>query len=123
VHAGWRGCAAGVIGAAVADATRRGHDPEGLLAAVGPAIGPCCYEVGNEVADTFRALGLPVLARSDKPHLDLPRIAVALLTRAGLAPDNVVLRAPCTRCNPDRYHSYRANGPRAGRQISWIGLA
>jgi YfiH family protein len=122
VHAGWRGCAGGVIGAAVEDATRRGHAPGSLLAAVGPAIGPCCYEVGDEVAGTFRAMGLPVLARGDRPHLDLPHIAAELLQRAGLVPDNVVLSAPCTRCNPDRYHSYRANGPRAGRQISWIGL-
>jgi YfiH family protein len=121
VHAGWRGTAAGVIAAAVADATQRGHAAEELCAAVGPSIGACCYEVGDDVADTFRGLGLPVLESGPKPHLDLASIAAELLVRAGLLPENVARMAPCTRCNRDRYHSYRAFGPSAGRQVSWIG--
>ena len=121
VHAGWRGSAAGVIAAAVENAARCGHAPGKLCAAIGPSIGPCCYEVGQDVADTFRRLGLPVVERPHKPHLDLAEIAGALLMRAGLVAANVSRSAPCTRCHPERYHSYRANGPGAGRQVSWVG--
>jgi YfiH family protein len=121
VHAGWRGAAHGVIEAAVRDAASRGLDPTTLHAAVGPSIGPCCYEVGEDVASNFRRLDLPVVAGRAKPHLDLASIARELLARAGLGRANIVVCAPCTRCHPERYHSYRVAGPGAGRQLSWIG--
>jgi hypothetical protein len=120
VHAGWRGAVGGVVEAAIADAESRGHAASALHAAIGPSIGPCCYEVGEDVASHFRHLDLPVIDGA-KPRLDLPDIASELLRRAGLAPGNVVLCAPCTRCHPELYESYRASGPHAGRQASWIG--
>jgi YfiH family protein len=121
VHAGWRGTVAGVIDSAVADAVTRGFTLAGLHAAVGPAIGPCCYEVGDDVAASFRRLDLPVIAGGRKPHLDLPESARTLLLRAGLDAAHVNVCAPCTRCNRDRYHSFRAFGEGAGRQLSWVG--
>ena len=121
VHAGWRGTAADVAGAAVADAVSRGHAPATLSAAIGPSIGPCCYEVGNEVAERFRALGLGVIDGGVKPHVDLRQSNRALLIRAGLEPGEIELCAPCTRCEHDRFHSYRADPAGRGRQLSWIG--
>jgi YfiH family protein len=121
VHAGWRGAAAGVVGAAVADAVDRGHEGSVLRAAIGPSIGSCCYEVGEEVASIFRRLDLPVNEASPKPRLDLAAIARHLLLRAGLTSGNIEMLAPCTRCNGDRFHSHRASPDRPGRQVSWVG--
>jgi YfiH family protein len=120
VHAGWRGAVAGVLDAAVQNAAAAGHRPSDLCAAVGPSIGACCYEVGEDVAAQFRRLGLPVFDGA-KPRLDLAGSARELLVRAGLAAAAIEVCAPCTRCHPERYHSYRAAGASAGRQLSWIG--
>jgi polyphenol oxidase len=104
VHAGWRGLVAGVIEAA-ADAM--GGAGVGVI---GPAIGPCCYEVGSEVADAATdALGA-VLMRGT--HLDLWRGTRAALSRAGV--ERVHLAALCTRCEPHRFYSHRAGD--TGRQ-------
>jgi len=121
VHAGWRGSAADVAGAVIADAVRRGHRADGLLAAIGPAIGPCCYEVDESVAAHFRRLCLPTIDRNPKPHLDLRAINCELLIRAGLRPQNIEVSGPCTRCRSDLYHSFRAFPGEGGRQQSWIG--
>lgn len=121
VHAGWRGTVADVVGTAVSDARARGHSAERLFAAIGPSIGPCCYEVGEDVAAHFRRLALPVVDGGGKPRLDLRAVNRELLLRHGLAPSRICMCSPCTQCEADRYHSYRAAGPNAGRQTSWIG--
>jgi polyphenol oxidase len=121
VHAGWRGSLADVAGVAVADAARRGHRPQELLAAIGPAIGPCCYEVDEEVAAQFRRAALPTIEAGPKPHLDLRAINRELLVRAGMPPANIVAVGPCTRCASGRYYSFRALPDEGGRQQSWIG--
>jgi YfiH family protein len=122
VHAGWRGTIAGVAAAAVADARRRGIQPADLLAAIGPAIGGCCYEVGEDVAAHFRRAGLAVIdSAGRKPHLDLRDINRELLLREGLRAENLRFCGPCTRCRADLFHSYRGAFERAGRQFSWIG--
>jgi YfiH family protein len=121
VHAGWRGTIAGVVERAVADASERGHAPSTLLAALGPSIGPCCYEVGEEVAGRFADAGLPVLCGGAKPHVDLRAVNRILLEAAGLPPAGIQACGPCTRCRADLYHSHRASPSRSGRQLSWIG--
>jgi YfiH family protein len=123
IHAGWKGTIARVGMAVVAAARRDGVDPAGLYAALGPSIGPCCYEVGDEVAHVFANENLPVVPgrEKDRSFIDLRRCNEILLSGAGLLRDRIRICGPCTRCRSDRYHSYRVDRERAGRQLSWIG--
>ncbi len=121
VHAGWRGTVANIAAEAVAEAGRAGFPASVLLAALGPSIGPCCYEVGEEVAEFFELRGLPVARGEGKPHVDLREANAHLLSAAGVPAGAIQVCGPCTRCSPDRYYSYRANPGELGRQRSWIG--
>lgn len=125
VHAGWRGTLAGIVSSTLATARQDGIVPERLLAAIGPAIGDCCYEVGDEVAESFVAAGLPVTrgVGREKATLNLRACNEHLLKSAGLRPSRIQICGPCTRCRARRYHSYRADRDGAGRQLSWIGWA
>lgn len=108
VHAGWRGLADGVLEEGV-DALRA-LDPDGEIhAAIGPAAGVCCYEVGDEVAARF-----PDQPRRGDRHIDLKAIATARLAVAGVEHVRDVGR--CTICEPDVFFSHRASGPVTGRQ-------
>ncbi|HEX2359527.1 MAG TPA: polyphenol oxidase family protein [Solirubrobacterales bacterium] len=108
-HGGWRGLAGGIVESAAARV-----DAE--AAAIGPGIGPCCYEVGEEVLGAFSGLDGVAEGRM----LDLPAAARALLQRAGVtAVDAAEL---CTSCNPDLFYSHRRDGERTGRQagLAWL---
>jgi YfiH family protein len=125
IHAGWRGTAAGVARRAVAGLVDLGSSPDDLVAALGPAIGPCCYEVGDELraafgpdADAFFRPG-----PRGRPHLDVRGLNVAQLLAAGLRPERIDHVADCTSCRADLYHSYRREGKDAGRMISFVGFA
>jgi YfiH family protein len=116
VHAGWRGLAAGVVGAGVAAVRELAGRPSPLVAAIGPHIGACCYEVDAPVVDALRgrfALALDA-ARPTRPGhvaIDLAALAREALVGAGLAPDAVgVLPDACTSCDLERFHSYRRDG-------------
>jgi YfiH family protein len=111
VHAGWRGVVAGVVTAAVSALAECGHSPE--RAAIGPAIGPCCYEVGNDVADQLP--GFRSTTRAGTMSVDLPSAVAAQLD--GL---EVWQSGRCTHHESD-FHSYRRNGT-AQRQVAvgWI---
>ena len=105
-HAGWRGLLAGVVARAV-DALGGG-----VRACIGPAIGPCCYEVGPEVGEPFaRAFGADVVAGR---RLDLWTSAERALRAAGA--DEVERLDLCTACNPDRFFSHRRTGKPRGVQ-------
>lgn len=126
VHAGWKGTLAGIAREAVAAAATAGIPAAELLAALGPSIGPCCYEVSVELGESFAAAGLPVARPASgarRPHLDLRDANRVLLERAGLAAAAIRQVGPCTRCAADRYHSFRAEPEAAGRQVSWVGWA
>jgi polyphenol oxidase len=109
VHAGWKGLSGGVLEAGVAALAATGP----VHAAIGPAAGACCYEVGPEVAERFPAWAL------DGRRLDLKAVAAALLRAAGVA--EVLDVGRCTMCEPDVFFSHRASGPVTGRQggIAW----
>lgn len=119
VHAGWRGFVAGVVAAALDEL----GDPTHAIAWIGPAIGPCCYEVGEEVA-------APVVARSSaavrsagrrgRPHLDLPLAVEIELARSGVG--EIRRLELCTACHPEILESYRRDGTSAGRNRSLIWL-
>jgi len=107
LHVGWRGLLAGIV--------ERGAEALGggrLTAAIGPGIGPCCYEVGEEVADSFRAaFGDGIVQES---RLDLWSAAEQALRAAGC--EEVERTDLCTYCHPDRFFSHRRDHGRTGRQ-------
>ena len=110
VHGGWRGLAAGIVG--------RGADAVGATAAaIGPGIGPCCYEVGDEVLAAFAPLGDGL---AEGRMLDLAAVARKLLERAGVTEIDVA--GLCTRCDQDLFFSHRGSGGRTGRQagVAWM---
>lgn len=121
VHAGWRGTIAGIAGEAVRAARGAGIEAQHLAAALGPSIGPCCYEVSPEIGDQFARAGLPVVRGGVRPHLDLREANRVLLERSGVPAHAIQLVGSCTRCASGRYHSYRADPDCAGRQVSWVG--
>ena len=107
-HAGWRGTAKNVAGAAVAALARLGARPSAMRAWLGPSIGPCCYEVGPEVSGLFdRDL-------TREGNLDLWSASERALTGAGVA--SVERLDLCTRCHPEEFFSHRYSGPRRGAQ-------
>jgi len=108
VHGGWRGLAAGIVGAAARSIGARD-------AAIGPGIGACCYEVGDEVLVAFAPLG-DGLAQGRM--LDLAAVARRLLERAGV--ERIQSTQLCTSCNPDLFFSHRRDGPATGRQAGLI---
>jgi len=130
IHAGWRGLAAGVVGAGM-DALRvRAGPTEDLIAVIGPHIGPCCYEVDEPVWRALRSRfgeELEPALRATRPGhvlLDLARLVHAELCRLGLPPGRRgALVDACTRCNADLFHSYRRDGARAGRLIHYVVAA
>jgi polyphenol oxidase len=123
-HAGWRGTVAGVAARAVESIVAGGSQPRDLLAALGPAIGACCYEVGPDVEEAFGPDG----ARFFRPgprgraHLDVRAANRAQLRASGLADEAILDVADCTYHQADRYHSYRREGRGAGRMISFVGF-
>jgi YfiH family protein len=110
VHAGWRGLAGGILGAA-AEAV------EATAAAIGPGIGRCCYEVGEEVLEAFVALGDGV-ARGRM--LDLAEVARRCLAEAGVG--RIESADLCTSCEQELFFSHRRDRGRTGRQagIAWL---
>lgn len=125
VHAGWRGTAAGVAARAVEALRARGSDPREMVAGFGPAIGPCCYEVGDDLRPAFGPGGGAFFRPGPRgrAHLDLRAANLRQLEAAGVDSDRVHHVAECTSCLADRYHSYRREGPGGGRMISFVGWA
>lgn len=129
IHAGWRGTCARVAGATVASLRRElGVDPARLVAAIGPSIGACCYEVGDDLLRAFEEAGHSSIDRAEwfsrdgagRLRLDLWRANADQLVHAGLAPDAVHVAALCTRTHVDVFESFRAEGERAGRMAAII---
>jgi purine-nucleoside/S-methyl-5'-thioadenosine phosphorylase / adenosine deaminase len=116
IHAGWRGAAEGIAGAAVQELIARyGSRPEDLHAAVGPAIGGCCYEVGPEVAIRFG------IETDSAVKIDLAAINERQLAAVGV--EDVWLAGECTFCEGERYFSFRREREAAGRMVSFIGAS
>ncbi len=124
IHAGWRGSAEGVVRAAVERLVElSGHEPRELTAAVGPSIGPCCYEVGPEVVAALSRQAPPSVFLHERagrrPTVDVAAAAEHVLRTVGVA---TIERLPgCTRCDGG-FHSFRRDGASAGRQAALIGL-
>ena len=122
VHAGWRGCAADVVGAAVRQiASRHGCPPGELTAALGPAVCGGCYEVGPEVRRALRDVDPDETRWRDRDRVDLRGFLAARLEALGLAPDRVETVGGCT-AESTELASYRRDGSAAGRQWSLVVL-
>jgi YfiH family protein len=110
LHCGWRGLAAGIV--------ERGVEASGAThAAIGPGIGRCCYEVGEEVLAAFAGLGEGI---AEDRMLDLEEVARRLLANAGV--EHIETAGLCTKCNPELFYSHRRDGERSGRQagLAWM---
>jgi YfiH family protein len=149
VHAGWRGTLARIIEKTIGRMQMQfGTQPADLLAAIGPAIGGCCYEVGTEVAAAFSgqfanaAEFFDELRTGDEPNplqwlnmmppghqpppnkvlLDLRKANRSQLETAGVSPANIFVSDLCTGCRRDLLFSYRKEGAETGRMMAVVGI-
>lgn len=125
-HGGWKGTVKKIAQKTVLAMTKEfGSKPENVLAAIGPAIGPCCYEVGGEVAAAFRE-AFPYHADeilSDvqgKIHLNLWQANRLQLMDIGVKSANIDMADTCTACKHSWFYSYRADGGTTGRMAAVI---
>jgi YfiH family protein len=125
VHAGWRGTAAGIAGEAVGALVAAGGRAERLVVGIGPGIGACCYEVGDELRAAFHPRDREFFRPGPRgrPHLDVRAANVRQLVEAGVRPDAIHHVPDCTACRADLYPSYRRDGRGSGRMISYVGYS
>ncbi|CAM3726697.1 peptidoglycan editing factor PgeF [Cohnella lubricantis] len=142
-HAGWKGTVADIAGETVRTmAASFGTRPENLLAAIGPSIGPCCYEVDEPVMKHVRPLVSELMGESEslagagfesrgnppfiergngRASLDLKEINRHLMIKAGILPSRIELSSWCTGCRTDLFFSHRKENGATGRMMSWLG--
>ncbi|HOG47963.1 MAG TPA: peptidoglycan editing factor PgeF [Anaerolineae bacterium] len=124
VHAGWRGTLDGIASLAVAAMQAHfGSQPAQLWAGIGPAIGPCCYQVSAGLAAEFaKRFGAGVVSRpaSGSSHLDLPTANTIALGEAGVR--HIEQADLCTACHVDEFFSHRKEAGRTGRLGALVGL-
>jgi polyphenol oxidase len=110
LHCGWRGLAAGIVERGVGEVAA-------TAAAVGPGIGPCHYEVGEEVLEAFAPLGDGI---AEGRMLSLREVARRLLTQAGV--EQVEVSELCTSCEPELFYSHRRDDGDTGRQAGLVWM-
>ena len=119
-HAGWRGTVAAIAEKTVCEMVRRGADRKRILAALGPCIGKCCFEVKDDFIDAVRAADPALLRFIDSYHADLRGMNAYILSRAGIAPERVSVCPDCTCCDGGRYYSHRRQRGVRGTMMSVI---
>ena len=125
-HAGWRGTALGIAGKTVREMQRLfGCDPADIRAAIGPAIGQCCFETDSDVPEALRAALVgeaePYITwNGHKYHIDLKAVNALWLQKAGVT--RIDISGDCTACRTDLYWSHRKHGGARGSQIAMISL-
>jgi len=128
IHVGWKGTALNLCGKTIRVlAERFGADPENLMAAVGPSIGPCCYEVDEPLRSIFSQNNdfwdrWAQPSASGRWGLDLQRASIDHMTASGVRNENIVWFDVCTRCQEALFFSYRRDGGITGRQMAFIML-
>lgn len=122
-HAGWRGTL-GNITQRVLDKMGFEYrtDPGAVIAAIGPAIGPCCYEVGPEVGKKFQPLFPERAGWERATKIDLWESNRRHLISGGVVASRIAVAGLCTFCLAGEFHSWRREGPSAGRMISFAGI-
>lgn len=128
-HGGWRGTVAGIAKITVERmVSDYGCQPENILAAIGPSIGRCCFEVDTPVYEAFSQIEVFdgdcfVAKPSNKYHIDLWEVNRRFMLMAGVKPENITVTDLCTRCHPDVFWSHRATGGQRGSLAAFIGIA
>ncbi len=129
-HAGWRGTVSDMAGKMVeAYADKEGLPPEDMYAAIGPAIGSCCYEVDQAVIDAVNSIAPDCpeavyknSGRDGHFMLDLKELNRYLLIQAGIAENNITVTDYCTSCSDNLFFSHRRDKGKTGRMLSFIGM-
>ncbi|MHB0876860.1 MAG: peptidoglycan editing factor PgeF [Anaerolineae bacterium] len=123
-HAGWRGTVARVAENAWSALRSLGARPDSTVAYIGPGIGACCYEVGQDVVERVHALGTvgdaALESRDGSWHLDLPALNAGLLASHGVRSE---FSHCCTACHSGLFFSHRADKGRTGRFCAFVGIA
>ena len=116
-HAGWRGAVAGMGPLMVEALLKLGCRPQNIRAALAPTIGPCCYQVGENVIEQVpQEWRAQVIHRAAAAYyFDLPELQRLQLQAAGIKAENLIKSDFCTACRPDLFYSYRA----AGKPVGW----
>ena len=149
IHAGWRGTLARIAEKSVGRMIQEfGSKPADLIVAIGPAIGPCCYEVGVELVTKFTAQFAEAAEYFDEPrtgdepnpiqwlnmkppghqpppknvHLDLRKANVSQLRSTGVRAANIHVSTLCTACHTNLLFSYRKEGANSGRLMAVVGI-
>jgi polyphenol oxidase len=125
VHSGWRGTRLSIAARGVRALQHvSGADPKNILAAIGPSIGRCCYQVSSDLADLFRSLfgsdAADDPSKVDHPHLDLRRCVEGALLSAGVRPERIEQVAGCTSCDRSAFFSHRRDQGHTGRHIAFV---
>lgn len=126
VHAGWKGTIGGIAREAISALKEAyGCRPSDMLAAIGPSIGPCCYQVGEDVGRLVKVqlADWPMLLKQDENgslHFDLWYANRLQLIRSGI--EQIEVAGVCTACHSDEFFSHRADGGRTGRFAVVVGL-
>ena len=129
-HAGWRGTAAGIAAETVKMMVSLGAEPSSLIAACGPCIGSCCFEVGEDFVGALKAASPELLSfvfrekRGDdsKIFADLRRMNRHVLLGAGLEPENIFVSGECTCCDAEKFFSHRRTHGLRGTMAAVIGM-
>jgi len=126
-HAGWRGIINEIVPLTIEAMSKNfGSSPRGMLGALGPSIGPCCFNVGREVAEKFEnafsgADGI-VIEREENLRVNLWEALKAQLMSSGLLEENIIISGLCTCCHSEKFYSYRRDGAKTGRMVSILQL-
>jgi YfiH family protein len=130
VHSGWRGTLSGILPNTIQEMQRAfGSNPAELLAAIGPGIRACCFEVGAEVVRLFEEcypesqIAQPLPGQPEKHRIDLCKILQIQMDASGIPPRNRHDLGICTCCNAQDFFSYRAEGSASGRMMAVIEIS
>ena len=124
-HSGWRGTVNKIGPNVITSMLACGAKRENIRVAIGPSIGPCCFEVGEEVAEQFEKAfpNVELVHRNQpKPHVDLKAAMKAQLVDCGLSDAQIDSDSPCTKCEAERFFSYRREGAGGGVHMGFISL-
>jgi len=130
VHAGWRGTAKQAVIHAVQALQKTGGYPTQMIASIGPCIGSCCFEIGDDAAgqlqDCVKHGVKHCIRKNGRMFADLPGINVAQLLQAGLLPEHIEQQPGgkrlCTCCDATHFFSYRRDGKLSGRHLAIVAL-
>ena len=121
IHAGWRGTAAEIVAGAIRKLQDDfGSEPDAILAAIGPCIRECCYQVGPEVGERFSESYRTQSIHGAKWQLDLAAANRAQMMESGISPDRIFDFGACTVCHAEEFFSFRREPDDPGRMISSI---